>query len=83
MNIIPPNQILQDSGRRLRSHRLSPNQYQKFGKVKKRIDAPHYKKDLAQLYPYVDKTLNVSVVEEKPIIEIIKENFQKEIIDKK
>ena len=82
-NIIPRNQMIPGNRRTLRSHRLSPNQFNKFGKVRKRIDAPHYKKEFGQLHPYVDKNISVTVLEDKPPLEKIKEQFHKEVYGKK
>ena len=82
MNIIPPNQILQDTGRNLRSRGLSPGKYNKFGKVKKRVDAPHYKKEFSTTHPYTDKTVSVTVIEDKTPIDQIKESFNKEVYNR-
>ena len=80
---IIPHKTAWGSGRNLRSSTLSPFQYIKFGGVRKRIDAPHFKRELNQIYPFIDKTITVSFIEEKTTIEKLKDKFQKEIYGKK
>ena len=43
------------------------------------MDAPHYQKDFGKLHPYVDKTVEVSLMEEKPVVEQIKEQWARQV----
>ncbi|CAI2365350.1 unnamed protein product [Moneuplotes crassus] len=82
VNIIPPTEMAKIGRRTLRSHKVSPDQFNKYGNTRKRIDALHYEKKPEHIYPFVDTKVAVSVDQKSPV-EVIKESLMKDIKKKK